>query len=265
MEMANAWASYARCVTSDELIERLVAAYRPHIRERLEGLGIEAPPGLARALREGEAWLRQALTELLARPFADQARGPLEVFQEAMRFPTRALEEVGVPPARRDPAAREALPGDLYDLAPASSSSLGEEVWRAHLAWGAEKARAVAPLVREAPARQSEGPRVVAILSGNLIDRSRIEQAVVAAGFRPVAGGESSAPALALVDLAHPQAEPFIEELAGAGVPTVAFGPHVDENALDRASALGARSLPRSRFFRSLPELLAEAQSILGG
>jgi hypothetical protein len=255
-------------VTSDELIERLVAAYRPYVEGRLEELGIQSPPSLESAFREGESWLRASLSELLSRPFAEQARGPLEVLQEAMRYPTRALEDVGVPPARRDPATRAALPGDLYDLAPASSSSLGEEVWRAHVAWGAEKARAVAPLVREtlppAPS-QREVEHVVVILSGNLLDRSRIEEAVVAAGFRPVAGSESGPPALALVDLAHPQAEPFIEELAGAGVPTVAFGPHVDEEALDRASALGARSLPRSRFFRNLPELLAEAQSILGG
>ncbi|MGH9167280.1 MAG: hypothetical protein ACRD02_05500, partial [Acidimicrobiia bacterium] len=111
-----------------------------------------------------------------------------------------------------------------------------------------------------------EEEKTVAILTRNLLDRSRIEEAVATAGFRPVAWGESAVPALALVDLAHPQAEPAIEELAGAGVPTVAFGPHVDEEALARAAALGAgRSLPRSRFFRSLPELLAEAQSILGG
>ncbi|MGH8935151.1 MAG: hypothetical protein ACRDXD_02600, partial [Acidimicrobiia bacterium] len=111
-----------------------------------------------------------------------------------------------------------------------------------------------------------EEEKTVAILTRNLLDRSRIEEAVAAAGFRPVAWGESVAPALALVDLAHPQAEPVIEELAGAGVPTVAFGPHVDEEALARAAALGAgRSLPRSRFFRSLPQLLAEARSILGG
>ncbi|MGH9167390.1 MAG: hypothetical protein ACRD02_06110, partial [Acidimicrobiia bacterium] len=102
-------------VMSDELIEGLVASYRPHVEVRLAGQGIEAPPGLESALQEGEAWLRRSLSELLARPFADQAQGPLEIFQEAMRFPSRALEEAGLTPARRDPAARAALPGDVYD------------------------------------------------------------------------------------------------------------------------------------------------------
>ena len=259
MEKASAWSSYARCVTSDELIERLVAAYRPHIRERLEGLGIEVPPGLGSALQEGEAWLRQSLTELLAQPFAGQARGPLEIFQEAMHFPTRALEEAGLPPARRDPATREALPGDLYDLAPASSSSLGEEVWRAHLAWGAEKARAVAPLVRE----RTEGQAVVGVFTRNLIDRSRVEEAASRAGFRTVGWGSleevEGLPALAVVDLAHPRAGEATALLAGAGVEVVAFGPHVDEEALSRARSLGAaQALPRSRFFRRLPELLSK-------
>jgi hypothetical protein len=62
-----------------------------------------------------------------------------------MRFPTRALAEAGTPPVRRDPAAVAALPGDLYDLAPASSRPLGDAAWEAHMAWGAAKAAAMTP------------------------------------------------------------------------------------------------------------------------
>lgn len=128
---------------SQHLSRLLVEAYRPHVRARLAELAIDPPPGLEGALAEGEAWLRGHLLALLEQPFAAQPRGPLEVFQEAMRFPTEALQAASVEPVRRDPAAAAALPGDLYDLAPPSSASLGEEVWRAHLAWGAAKAAAL--------------------------------------------------------------------------------------------------------------------------
>lgn len=128
---------------SERLARLLVETYRPHVRGRLRELDLDPPPDLEPVLDAGEEWLRGELDRLLERPFEAQARGPLEVFQEAMRFPTEALSSAGVTPVRRDPAAESALPGDLYDLAPASSQTIGEEVWRAHLAWGAAKAAAI--------------------------------------------------------------------------------------------------------------------------
>jgi len=95
------------------------------------------------ALVVGERWLAANLDELAATDFSLQRRGPLEVFQEAMRFPTGALVEAGVAPVPRDDVTRNALPGDLFDLAPASTRDLGEEVWAAHLEWGAAKVRAL--------------------------------------------------------------------------------------------------------------------------
>ena len=70
---------------------------------------------------------RTELGSLLRLPFREQRRSPLEVFQEAMRFPTAALDAAGTPPVSRDPAQETALPGDHHDLAPASSQALGEE------------------------------------------------------------------------------------------------------------------------------------------
>ena len=43
----------------------------------------------------------------------------------------------------RDEVTVNALPGDRYGLAPASSRELGDEVWEAHLRWGAAKAAAL--------------------------------------------------------------------------------------------------------------------------
>lgn len=123
-----------------ELIDSFVAAYEPHVAQRCRELGFELP---AVAVDRGREWLRSELSSLLEQPFPEQRRGPLELFQEAMSFPTQALAERGLEPVVRSPVAEAALPGDLFDLAPASSSELGEDAWRAHLQWGAAKARAM--------------------------------------------------------------------------------------------------------------------------
>lgn len=126
-----------------ELASALVAAYAPYVRERVARLGPDIPPGLDTAIDEGRRWLETALPNLLGRPFTDQARGPLELFQEALRFPTAVLERAGFQHVPRNDLVANALPGDLFDLAPASSHDLGEAAWSAHLAWGASKAAAM--------------------------------------------------------------------------------------------------------------------------
>ncbi|MGD2061061.1 MAG: hypothetical protein PVF87_09370, partial [Acidimicrobiia bacterium] len=103
----------------------------------------EVTPAVAEGIDEGEEWLTDQLDRLLAEPFGRQHRGPLELFQEAMRFPTAALVDLGFDRVERDPVAEQAIPGDAFDLAPASSAALGETVWHAHLAWGAAKAAAM--------------------------------------------------------------------------------------------------------------------------
>jgi hypothetical protein len=238
---------------SRALRDALVSAYRPYVEAAIASAGLDAPPGLEDALRKGESWLGEALDRLLSLPFREQPRGPLEVFQEAMRFPSGALEQAGAEPAERDPAVREALPGDLYGLAPASSRDLGEGVWEAHLGWGAAKARAFRP--------------AVGMLSADLMDRSRVEPDVNRAGFRLVVWGSAAAidpaePVLAaFVDLTHPEADGVVARLAGEGVRVVAFGPHVDDLAMVRARTLGAaEAVARSAFFKSpaghLPKLV---------
>ncbi len=126
-----------------ELASSLVAAYAPYVRDKVARLGLAIPAGLDGAIEDGRSWLETALPDLLGRPFASQDRGPLELFQEALRFPTVALQQAGHQPVSRDELVANALPGDLFDLAPASSNDLGEEAWRAHLAWGATKAAAM--------------------------------------------------------------------------------------------------------------------------
>ncbi len=125
---------------STNLTTVFVEAFEPYLRSRLTDLGVDEDVGLA--IAEAVNWLRTELDALLGQPFHLQRRGPLEVVQEAMKFPTAALDKLEVRPADRDPVAASALPGDLYGLAPVSSRELGEEAWAAHLAWGAAKAAA---------------------------------------------------------------------------------------------------------------------------
>jgi hypothetical protein len=228
------------------LIEVFVAAYRPYVLSRLEELGIAVPPGMADSLDRGERWLGAALEEMSARPYPEQRRGPLELFQEAVSYPTEALIEAGAAPVDRDAVAVSALPGDLYDLAPASSQSLGEGAWRAHLAWGAAKAAALT----------SGSERGILVVSANLLDRSRIESAIKGSGLSVASSGAASV-ARALVDLSAPGAIDRIKELAAHGVDVISYGPHVDTAALEAATAAGAtESLPRSVFFRRLDEIV---------
>lgn len=246
---------------TEPLVDAFVAAYPRWVAERLSEHGIARPPGYERAMEEGERWLATELADLLALPAVSQPRSPLEVFQEAMRFPTEALVAAGAVPVVRDEAAVRALPGDSYDLAPASSQPLGEAAWRAHLAWGTAKAGALAGAVAAAPRTE------VAYVGNNLMDRSSIDGAAARAGLRVAvfATGadfesgllDSRPPLVALVDLTVADSDDAIKVGAAAGVKVIGFGPHVDDWALDRARSLGAdQALPRSRFFRTLDGLL---------
>jgi hypothetical protein len=240
---------------ASDLVSSLISAYSTYVEKRLQELGLGRPDSIGGALDEGAGWLRVTLEGLLALPFEEQRRGPLEVFQEAMRFPTDALIAAGVRAVPRDPGATAALPGDVYDLAPASSRQLGEDVWMAHLAWGAAKARAL------------NRSRRVGLLSANLMDRSRIEQLVIRSGAQLVVWhgrvGEANSPErhlpdLFLVDLAMPDSIAAIERSVRVGVRVIAFGPHVDRAALRGAREVGAdQVLARSAFFERLGELLS--------
>jgi hypothetical protein len=224
---------------SRHLRDALVAAFRPYLSGRLAERGWPVlPVGVAEAAAE---WLAAALDGLLGLPYREQTRGPLEVFQEAMAGPTAALAAAGVGEPRRDTAAAEALPGDTYDLAPASSAALGEEAWLAHLTWGAAKAAAVT--------RPACG-----VLSTNLLDIDRIERAAGPHGYRVerLASADAlSSQAIVFVDLEQAAADIVIRAAAERGIRVVAFGPHVDDLVMIRARSLGAaEAVPRSRFFR---------------
>ncbi len=259
-----------RTGVTDELRAAFVAAFPRYVAERIASLGVD-PEAFAGAIEKGLDNLEVELDAVLSTPLAAQRRPPLEVFRDALTPVTAALAAAGMELPERDAATEEVLPGDRYDLGPASSQALGDRAWRAHIAWGIAKAEAVAGVV-PATGRQpdpdpgTKPPPAVVLVGTDLMDRSKISNVVAAAGLTfdvwrnpaAVEGGlEGGAPALVLVDLTHQASDDVVRLLAGAGVRVVAFGPHVDDFALVRARSLGAAdALPRSRFFRTLPDLL---------
>ncbi len=255
--------------TARELRDSFVAAYPLYVAGRLDELGLEAPPAMSAAIEAGQERLRDDLGELFARPVADQDRSPLEVFQSALQPPTAALTAAGIDPVERDPVAVNALPGDLYDLAPASSQALGEVAYHAHLAWGVAKAAAVAGMVPATPVSvdRATTPRPAVVLVGSdVADRAAIADVVSTRGLalvlwrNPGAIGQGLAsvtPVVAFVDLAHGAADEAIRILAAADVRTVGFGPGVDDFAMARYGMLGADEVvERSRLFDRLGDYL---------
>lgn len=69
--------------------------------------------------------------------------------------------------------------------------------------------------------------------------------------------GDTGPSTIGVVDLTAPDAVAAIERAASAGVPVVAYGPHVDGDALAAARAAGATAVyPRGRFLMKTAELV---------
>jgi len=105
----------------------------------------------------------------------------------------------------------------------------------------------------------------------NLFLRIPVDSAVRTAGGWPVTvAGESAAAGqgcvVAVVDLdaAGVAAPAAIAAMTRAGIVVLAFGPHVEAEALVAARRAGAVALPRSAFLARLPELLATAFASVG-
>ena len=81
-----------------------------------------------------------AIRALLAADIDDQRSTPLTLLRQAVRYPTRVLQDAGVPPAARDRFAERAFPEDVYDLSPASLADVDPALTDPGISWGAAKA-----------------------------------------------------------------------------------------------------------------------------
>ncbi len=94
----------------------------------------------------------------------------------------------------------------------------------------------------------------------DLMDRSKLAAAVPDVTFLggPAAlAARASEADLVVVDLDRPAAIDVLADVVATGARVVGFAAHVDDPTLEAATARGCRAVPRSRFFRSLPSVLA--------
>ncbi len=96
----------------------------------------------------------------------------------------------------------------------------------------------------------------------DLMDRSKIAAAAPGCRFvsRPEALVGLAGAEVVLVDLSKKGVLDVLADVAAGGVRVIAYGSHVDRELLAAASAAGCDEvLPRSQFFRRLPDLVAGA------
>src|SRR5262249_11471441 len=94
----------------------------------------------------------------------------------------------------------------------------------------------------------------VFLLTRDLLFRSKLASVVSAGGG--TVPRDPDACDLAVIELGSGGWEERLRALHGRGVPAVAFGPHVDAEALRRVRALGATAVPNSQVEHALRALL---------
>jgi len=229
-----------------DLITRIIEALPGFLEARLEGLGLPRD-GLAHEIERAVAEAQQGLEALLGAPFDRQPETPLEIVRRAIAPVGEAVASLGVAPPASSDEQRRVAPDDPYALSPASAAELGDAALEASLAWGLAKTQA---LMRP----------TLLVVTSSLMDSSRFEPAAASAGYRVETRRDpraSTTPLVAFVDLEHDGADEAIRLLTRDGVRVIAYGPHVDDQAMVRAMALGAAAAePRSRMFRNPAEHL---------
>lgn len=200
-----------------ELHGAFIEAFPRYVATTLHAQGVEVDELVADAIIDGVAVLDRLLSQLESTPSAEQTAGPLELFAEALRPVSRALDTAGVQPRPR--ARGLALhPWDTHGLVPGSSKVLGERAHTAHLTWGVHKAQALGAFAGGLPATK---PGVLVLCRPE--DADRLAAAVANAGYRwidrPEAGG-----VLALVDVAVDSSPMAITEAVATGHRVIAYG-----------------------------------------
>ncbi len=231
-----------------QLHTAIIAAFPSYVRERLQRLGVAQDGALADALATATSRLDAELTEVDG---ASLRESPLEIVRIATEPLTAVLRERGVPPVSRDERSAELHPDDVYDLYPATSRDLGEDVWRIHMQWGIERARLVAGVVPASPG-SGEPVAVPAAALFGLPEplRSQVADALLARGYRPLLwrnpaaleAGLAGMPRLVIVDLNHPGADAAIRRSADTAR-VVAIGKGIDDFVEAATLAIGAEEV----------------------
>lgn len=142
---------FARCGRDlldavDTTIRRWVERSIRLTAERLAGAGA-VTDGLridARAAADAaHGEVIPALRVLVDTDAEAQRVNPLQLLREATRHPTAVLADHEIPPAQRDARQQEALPLDVYDIAPATWGDIDPSLVEPGIRWSAAKAYVV--------------------------------------------------------------------------------------------------------------------------
>jgi len=93
----------------------------------------------------------------------------------------------------------------------------------------------------------------VLVESRDLFFRGKLQAVISASGAETTRAEPYD---LAVIELGKPDVEKRIGDLVGRGIAVLAFGSHVDTEALRAARVSGARAVPNSEVERALRELL---------
>lgn len=101
------------------------------------------------AAEQGRAYVAGELSTELGKDVDEQRVNPLQVLRNAVVFPTRVLQEFGVPPIVRDEMDARMMPDDVFGLSPAHWNDVDESLLEPGVIWGAAKAHKVLQRRRE--------------------------------------------------------------------------------------------------------------------
>lgn len=234
--------------TPVRLREAVIAAFPGYIRGHLRQLGVPEDDAVADATAAATVRLE---TLLVALEGGSLTESPLEMVRIATESVTAALRDRGVDPVPRDGRSVEIHPDDVYDLYPATSRDLGDDVWRIHMEWGIERARQVAGVMPVSPGSGGPGAVPAAALFGLSEPlRSQVADALRSMGYRPLLwrnpaaleAGLARMPRLVIINLEYPGADPAIRRCADTAR-VVAIGMGIDDFIEAATLAIGAEEV----------------------
>ena len=213
----------------------LVDSYPNYVASVLVSRRIEVNEVLADSIVEGAQVLDGLMATLEATPPPLQRHSPLELFREALRPVTKALSTVGAPEVPRDPEQTALLPWDRFALSPASTSAIGPQVHKAHLAWGVAKAATLGAL-----AERSNPERPLLWFVCRVDDTKAVVASGERSGYRMLPAPQWDRPVAVLLDLGVDGAMDLLALAVTDGHRVVVYDNEVDDIRSPGLRAAGA-------------------------
>lgn len=219
----------------DGIRRAFVDAYPRYVASVLASREVDVDEVVADAIIEGAEVLDGLLAAFEATSLVDQSVSPLELFREALRPVDRALALVDAPRPSPGTGATRIAPWDRYALSPGSSQVLGQRAQEAHVAWGLNKAQALARYVDS-----TRGPTVGLLCPNG--DLGTLVREAEALHFRTVALPSDREVSVAVVCADEPDADAVVRSVS-ARSKVIVYGRSIDDLDQIRFASLGAASV----------------------